>query len=247
MSLLVFSPARVSVSRIRARNRRIRTRAKREVERTQAEIAAEQRLREDIANVVTHGAGLLMAVAGVPVLIVLGALRGGALHITSFAVYGTTLLLVYLASTLYHAFREPKMRRIFRILDHAAIYLLIAGTYTPFMVISLSGVWGWSLLTLVWVLAALGCLAKILDIDRFTRYSTAFYLAMGWLVVVAIEPIIAGLSPAGLGWLMAGGVCYTGGVIFFLWESLPFNHAIWHLFVIAGSVCHYISILLYVW
>ncbi len=247
MSLLVFSPARPSVSRIAVRNRRIRTRARQRVKRDPAEVAAALRLREDIANVVTHGAGLLMAVAGVPVLIVLGALRGGALHTTSFAVYGTTLLLVYLSSTLYHAFKEPKMRRIFRILDHAAIYLLIAGTYTPFLLISLSGPWGWTLLVLVWTLAALGCTFKILSIKRFARYSTAFYLAMGWLIVVAIEPIIAAVPAAGLGWLVLGGLCYTGGVVFFLWEKLPFNHAIWHLFVIAGSVCHYVAILLYVW
>ncbi len=217
------------------------------MERTETETAAQQRLREDIANVVTHGAGLLMAVAGVPALIVLGALRGGAIHTASFAVYGTTLLLVYLSSTLYHAFQEPRMRRIFRILDHAAIYLLIAGTYTPFMLISLNGPWGWTLLALVWVLAALGCTFKILSMKRFARYSTAFYLAMGWLVVIAIEPIIEAVPAAGLGWLMIGGLCYTGGVVFFLWENLPYNHAIWHLFVIAGSVCHYIAILLYVW
>ncbi len=246
MSLLIFSPTRASVSRI-ARNRRIRTRARRGAVRTQEEVAAERRVREDIANVVTHGAGLLLAIAAVPVLIVLGALHGNALHITSFSIYGATLVLVYLSSTLYHAFQEPRMRRIFRILDHAAIYLMIAGTYTPFMIVSLNGPWGWTLLILVWTMAVLGCTAKILDVDRFTRYSTAFYLAMGWLVVIAIDPIIAAVPAAGLGWLMFGGFWYTSGVIFFLWESLPFNHSIWHLFVIAGSACHYIAILLYVW
>lgn len=247
MSLLAVSSDRVSVSRITARNRRIRTRARRAVVRTQAEVAAERRLREEIANVVTHGAGLLMAIAAVPVLVVLGALRGDALHVASFAVYGATLILVYLSSTLYHAFKEPKMRRVFRILDHAAIYLMIAGTYTPFMLISLNEPWGWTILALVWTLAAVGCAAKILEIEGFKKYSTAFYLAMGWLVVIALEPVLAAVPLAGLVWLAVGGVLYTGGVIFFLWETLPFNHAIWHLFVIAGSVCHYIAILLYVW
>ncbi len=206
-----------------------------------------QRLREEIANGVTHGIGLLLAVAAVPVLIVLGALRGNAVHVAGFTVYGSSLVLVYASSTLYHAFQQPRLKHVFRILDHAAIYLLIAGTYTPVTLLSMNGPWGWTLLTLVWALAVLGCVFKLFFVDRFEGFSTVLYLVMGWLVVLVIKPFLASVPTVPLLWLIAGGLCYTVGVVFFVWERLPYNHAVWHLFVIGGSACHYVAMLLYVW
>ena len=195
---------------------------------------------------VTHGVGLLMAVAAVPVLVVLGALRGTPVHVASFAIYGATLVLVYATSTAYHAAQRPRLKRLFRILDHAAIYLLIAGTYTPVTLISLRGPWGWTLLSLVWVLAVGGCLFKLFFVGRYPALSTTLYLVMGWLVVVAIGPVVESVPAVGLAWLLAGGLSYTVGVVFFTWERVPYNHAVWHLFVIAGSACHYVAMLLYV-
>lgn len=206
-----------------------------------------QRLREEIASGVTHGIGLLLAVAAVPVLIVLGAIRGDAVHIAGFTVYGSSLVLVYASSTLYHAFQQPRLKHIFRILDHAAIYLLIAGTYTPVTLLSLDGPPGWTLLGVVWTLAVVGCIFKLFFVDRFEGFSTVLYLVMGWLVVIVLEPFLASVPPDALGWLIAGGLSYTVGVIFFVWERLPYNHAVWHLFVIGGSACHYVAMLLYVW
>lgn len=222
-------------------------RSRRAVRRARAAMLVQRRqLREDIANVVTHGAGLLMAVAAVPVLVVLGALRGTPLHVTSFAVYGATLVLVYAASTAYHAARQPRLKRFFHFLDHAAIYLLIAGTYTPVTLISLQGPWGWTLLSFVWVLAVGGCIFKLFFVGRYPAFSTTLYLAMGWLVVIAIGPVVEAVPEVGVAWLVAGGLSYTFGVVFFAWERLPYNHAVWHLFVIAGSACHYVAMLLYV-
>ena len=215
--------------------------------RAQAALLIQQRrLREDIANVVTHGAGLLLSLAAVPVLIVLGALNGGALHAATFSVYGVSLVLVYATSTLYHAARKPHLKRLFRILDHAAIYLLIAGTYTPVTLISMNGPWGWTLLSLVWVLAVSGVIFKMFFVGQFKTFSTVLYLVMGWLIVVAIGPITESISTASLLWFIAGGLSYTLGVVFFVWERVPYSHAVWHLFVIAGSACHYVALLLYV-
>jgi hemolysin III len=233
--------------RIAVRNRLIRMRSHRAAREVRAAVAAQRRgLREDVANAATHGVGLLMAVAAVPVLIVLGALRGTPVHVVSFAVYGASLVLVYAASTLYHATRRPRLRHAFRILDHVAIYLLIAGTYTPVMLISVEGPWGWTLLSLVWVLAAGGCVFKVFFVGRFQRLSTTLYLVMGWLAVLAVGPLVEALPAVGLAWLVAGGLSYTFGVVFFAWERMPYNHAVWHLFVIAGSACHYVAMLLYV-
>lgn len=209
--------------------------------------ARRQRLREELASALTHGAGLLLAAVGAPVLIVLGALRGTSLHVASYAVYGGSLLACYATSTLYHAFRRPRLKHLFRILDHAAIYLLIAGTYTPFTLLHLERPWSVGLMAVVWGLALGGCVFKLFFVDRFEGFSTALYLAMGWLVVVAAKPLVASVPLPALLWLLAGGLLYTAGVVFFLWERLPYNHAIWHLFVIAGSACHYLAILLYAW
>jgi len=205
-----------------------------------------QRRGEEIANSITHGLGLALSLAGLVVLVVLAALRGTAWHIVSCAVYGATLVILYAASTLYHGLRGPRVKRVLKILDHSAIYLLIAGTYTPFTLITLRGAWGWSLFGVVWGLALLGILWKIWFVDRFTIVSTTVYLLMGWLAVIAAKPLLASLPTAAIAWILAGGLCYTAGVAFFAWKRLPYAHTVWHLFVVAGSVCHFLAVLLYV-
>lgn len=201
---------------------------------------------EELANAVTHGIGLALSVAGLVVLIVLAATRGTALHVVSCAIYGATLVLMYSASTLYHALRLPRAKRLFRIFDHAAIYLLIAGTYTPFTLVRVQGWPGWTLFAVVWGLAAAGVLFKSFHVERFPVISTLLYVAMGWLVVVAWKPVVAAIPPGGIAWLAAGGVAYTAGVIFFAAERIRFHHAIWHLFVLAGSICHFVAVMRYV-
>ncbi len=201
---------------------------------------------EEIANSLTHGVGAALSVAGLTALLVLAFLYGDGWRIASFSIYGSTLIILYLASTLYHSFQHPRAKKIFRIVDHISIYLLIAGTYTPFMLISLKGPWGWSLFGVIWGLALLGMISKIFFIQRFRRLSLALYILMGWLCIIALREMLLHIPPGGLAWLAAGGICYTVGVVFYVWHKLPYNHAIWHLFVMAGSMCHYFAILFYV-
>ena len=198
---------------------------------------------EEIANAITHGIGLLLSIAGFVVLLVLAALRGTAWHIVACSIYGATLICLYTASTLYHAVISPRVKRALRIFDHSAIYLLIAGTYTPFLLVSLRGPWGWSLFGVIWGLALVGVLFKFWFVERFAILSTVVYIAMGWLVVIAAKPVITHLSLTAIIWLLAGGLAYTGGVIFFAAKRIPYSHAIWHLFVLAGSICHYFAVL----
>jgi len=201
---------------------------------------------EEVANSITHGIGLVLSLAGLVVLIVLAVLHGNAWHIASCSVYGITLVVLYTASTLYHSARTPRRKHLLRIVDHVAIYLLIAGTYTPFTLINLRGSWGWTLFGLIWSLALLGILSKLCFAHRSTAASTVMYLIMGWLVIIAIKPIVTFIPLGGLVWIFAGGLFYTVGVLFFAWEKLPFNHTIWHLFVLGGSVCHYFAVMFYV-
>ena len=198
---------------------------------------------EEIANAITHGIGLLLSIAGFVVLLVLATLRGTAWHIVACSIYGATLICLYAASTLYHAVISPRVKRALRIFDHSAIYLLIAGTYTPFLLVSLRGPWGWSLFGVIWGLALAGVLFKFWFVERFAILSTAVYIAMGWLVVIAAKPVITHLRLTAIIWLLAGGLAYTGGVIFFAAKRIPYSHAIWHLFVLAGSICHYFAVL----
>ena len=200
-------------------------------------------LGEEIANSVTHGVALLASVAALPVLIVIAVLRRDPWQVVGGAIFGSTLILLYAASTLYHALPQPRAKRVFRVLDHSAIYLLIAGTYTPFALGALRGPWGWALLGAVWTLAALGITAKATLGFRFPRLSTAIYLLMGWLGVIAARPLLAEVGVAGVAWIIAGGLSYTLGVIFFAWERLRYGHMVWHLFVAAGSVCHFFAVL----
>lgn len=203
-------------------------------------------LGEEIAHSVTHGLGVLASIVGLCVLVVFAALHGGAVEIVASAVFGGTLILLYTASTLYHSIPLPATKSVLRVIDHASIYLLIAGTYTPFTLITLEGVWGWSLFGTVWGLAAVGVGFKLFTTGRFERLSLLVYIAMGWCGVVATQPLLDTLAPAGLWLLLAGGLAYTGGVVFYAMESLRYHHAIWHLFVLAGSVLHYFAVLLYV-
>jgi hemolysin III len=196
-------------------------------------------------NGVTHGVGFLLSIAGLVVLVVLAASRGGARHVVACSVYGATLIILYLASTLYHSVSAPRAKPVLRLIDHIAIYLLIAGTYTPFTLLTLRGSWGWSLFGVIWGLALLGSVLKILFIGRFPKVSVAVYLMMGWLVVVALKPLLASLPTGGFLLVMAGGAAYTVGLVFYAWESLPHHHAIWHVFVMLGSTFHFFAILLY--
>lgn len=200
---------------------------------------------EELASMITHALGATLSVATLVWMIIVS--QGDAWKITSAAIFGSSLFLLYMSSTLYHSFSGPRVKSVFQILDHSAIYLLIAGTYTPLTLVTLRGPWGWSLFGIVWAMAFGGILIKaLMKNNREHWLSTALYIAMGWLAVFAIKPIINTLPPAGLALLVAGGLSYTGGVVFFVWQKLKFNHAIWHLFVIGGSACHALSVGLYI-
>lgn len=202
--------------------------------------------KEELANTVTHGFGLCFSMIGFIFLMIAATQQGDFWSIFSCAVYGSTLVVLYAASTFYHAFQSERVKHILRIADHCAIYLLIAGTYTPFTLISLQGTLGWTIFGVVWGLAVIGMILKVLFFDRFELFSTLLYIAMGWLVLIAIEELVVSLSYEGLAWLIAGGISYSAGIIFYVKEQWRFSHAIWHLFVLGGSTCHYIAVFLYV-
>lgn len=198
---------------------------------------------EELANWLTHGFGLLLSVAGLVVAVVIAAHRGDAWAITSVAIYTTMLILLYTTSTLYHAIPSVRWKQVLRKFDHAAIFLLIAGTYTPFVLVNLRGPWGWSLFGVVWAIAIAGVGFKVFFAGRFVLWSSAAYVLMGWLVLVALKPLLAAIPESGFVLLAAGGLCYTLGVVFYLWRRLAYHHAVWHLFVMAGSACHYFAVL----
>ena len=201
---------------------------------------------EEVANSITHGIGLILSLAGLAVLVLLALSKEGFSHIVGCTVYGVTLVFVYAASTLYHSIQSPRIKNYFRQIDQIAIYLVIAGTYTPFTLISLRGFWGWTLLILVWCVALFAIAFKILFVDRYKAISMALYLVTGWMAIIAVKPIITAI-PAGCLALIAGGaVAYMTGLAFYAWDRIPFNHTIWHLFVILGSFFHYCAVLLYV-
>jgi hemolysin III len=197
---------------------------------------------EELANAFTHGMGALASVAVLSVLIVLATNGGTAWDVVGVSVFGASLVILYLASTLYHAARSPRVKARLKVFDHSAIYVLIAGTYTPFLIGALRGGWGWSLFGVIWGLALAGVIFKLFFTGRFRRLSTAIYVAMGWLIVIAGGPLVRELAPATLGWLLAGGIVYTTGTIFYHSRRLPYSHALWHLFVLAGSACHAVAV-----
>jgi hemolysin III len=200
---------------------------------------------EEIANWVTHGIGLLLSVAGLTLLIVFSSLRGDAWHVVSFTVFGLTLLTLYTVSTLYHSRRSARDKALFRKLDHAAIFLLIAGTYTPFLLTNLRGPWGWVLFGIIWGLCGAGAVFQLFVGERYRLVSTIAYLFLGWLIVVALKPMVAHVPAGGLWLLLAGGLCYTAGVVFYRWHRLRYHHAVWHTFVLGGSTCHLLAVLLF--
>jgi hemolysin III len=203
------------------------------------------RLGDILANAITHGMGAALAAAGAVYLIVLSA-HGTAWQVVGCALFAATLVLVYLCSTLYHSLVRTRARHVLQILDHSAIYLLIAGTYTPFTLVSLRGPVGWTLFAIVWALAVAGVIFKSLAVDRFAVASTVVYLFQGWFVVFAARPLIRAIGWHGMLWLGAGGVAYTLGIVFFALDRIPYFHAAWHVFVLAGSIAHYFAILFYV-
>ncbi|MED1865090.1 hemolysin III family protein [Fictibacillus nanhaiensis] len=196
--------------------------------------------REEIANAITHGLGVLLSVAVTSILLVFAVWKGTAVHIVSFAVFGGTMLTLYSASTLVHAFPKGRVKDLFEIMDHAAIYLFIAGTYTPIVLIVVGGALGWTLFGVVWGLAIFGVVFKVFFTKKFVVLSTLGYVAMGWLITFAFQDISANMPPEGIQLLVAGGIIYTLGSIFYVWRSFPFHHAVWHLFVLAGSVMHFL-------
>lgn len=211
--------------------------------------AAEPRLQslgEEIANSISHGVGAAAGIAALTVLVMTAAVGGDPWRIVATSVYGGSVVLLFLASTLYHALSHPRAKLVFQVFDHAAIFLLIAGTYTPFALVTIRGPWGWSLFGAVWGLAALGIVAESLWIGRYPRLSTAAYLVTGWVGVIAVVPLWNALPVAAWAWLIGGGLAYTLGVVFFVWERLPYHHTVWHLFVLAGATAHFCAILFHV-
>jgi hemolysin III len=209
--------------------------------------SSEYTLREELAHGISHGIGVGLAIVGLVFLLIAAIRYGNSWHIVSAAVYGSSLILLYLASTLYHLISNPKVKRIFQKLDHSMIYVLIAGTYTPLTLVTLRGGWGWTLFGLVWGMAVCGLVLEAVLPRRIGWLSLVLYLGMGWLVVIAGKPLLAALATGGLILLIAGGLFYSLGVIFYVWKKLSYNHAIWHLFVMAGSAAHFFAILFYVY
>lgn len=198
--------------------------------------------KEEIVNGITHGIGALLSVVALVVLIMVAGNHGDALHLVSFSIYGVTLVLLYLSSTLYHSFSGPRIKNLFARFDHVSIFLLIAGTYTPILLTSIGGVWGWSLFGVVWGLALVGAVIRSIYLHRFRKLMVAVYLLMGWMFVIAGKQVYLSLPSISLTFLILGGVAYSVGVIFYMWRRLPYSHGIWHLFVLAGSILHFFAI-----
>ncbi len=203
-------------------------------------------IAEEIAHSITHGVGLLLGIAAQVLLIVFAVRFATPIAVVAASIYGSTLVMLYGVSTLYHALPRGRAKRVFEVLDHSAIFLLIAGTYTPYMLVKMPTGWGWSIFGVVWGVAAVGIVLEAVFQGRGRKVQLALYLIMGWMIVVAIEPLLGSLPTGGLVLLGAGGAFYTLGVIFYQWHSLKYHHAVWHLFVLAGSACHVFSVLFYV-
>ncbi len=201
---------------------------------------------EEIANSITHGVGILLAISGLGVLTAFASVYGDRWHVVGCSIYAATMILLYSASTLYHSVQAPPAKRVLRIVDHSAIYLLIAGTYTPFTLVNLRGPWGWSFFAAAWGLAAFGIVMEVKSTKKKKAVGTVLYLAMGWIIVAAFRPLMASMGTGGLLLIILGGLAYTLGVVFYAWKRLPYGHAIWHGFVLTGSILHFFAILFYV-
>lgn len=206
----------------------------------------QRRPAEELANSITHGIGAVLSIGALGILTAFASLLGNAWHIVSCSIFGATLILLYTTSTLYHSIQTPQAKTVLRVLDHAAIFLLIAGTYTPFVLVNIRGPWGWSLFGVVWTIALLGVIFQVSLLRRWPVASVGLYVAMGFLIVFAIKPLLSTLTPKGLQLLIAGGLAYILGLVFYGWRRLPYHHAVWHLFVLAGSSLHFFTILFYV-
>ncbi len=202
---------------------------------------------EEIANAITHCIGILLGIAALSILVVFASLKGDPWKIVSFSLYGASLVILYTASTLYHSIKNIRLKQLFQILDHSSIFILIAGTYTPFVLVNMRGPWGWSLFGVIWGLALCGIIIKSAMGPGGDKFSTAVYLAMGWIIVIAFHKMISSIPFMGIVWIFIGGVCYSAGTIFFLLEKrIPYSHPLWHLFVLAGSITHFFGILFHV-
>ena len=208
--------------------------------------SADYPFKEELVNIITHGLGLLLSIPALVLLVFRASLYGTAWHLVSFCIYGCTLVLLYLASTTYHAARKPKIKDKLNIFDHSAIYLLIAGTYTPFLLVTLRGAWGWSLFGVVWGLAIVGIVMKFFFMSKYKVVSALAYVLMGWVIIVAIKPLINNLATPGLWWLFAGGLSYTIGAVLYTLKKIPYHHGIFHVFVLIGSITHWVSVFYYV-
>ena len=202
--------------------------------------------KEELLNVITHGFGLLLSIAALALLVVYASIYHTVWHIVSYAIYGASLVILYTASTVYHASKNPKIRLRLNVFDHSSIYVLIAGTYTPFLLVTLRGAWGWSMFGVIWGIALIGIILKLFYTGRFDKISTMAYVLMGWLMLVGIYPLVQNLALGGLIWLLAGGIFYTVGAVFYMQNRLTFNHAIFHVFVLLGSISHFISVFFYI-
>lgn len=197
---------------------------------------------EEIINSVTHGIGALLSIVALIILIMVAGKYGDIWHLVSFSIYGSTLILLYLSSTLYHSFTNPKMKQLFARFDHISIFLLIAGTYTPILLTSLRGVWGWTLFIIIWTMALAGAIIRSIYLHRFRNLMVAIYLVMGWMAILAAKQILEKMPSISITFLVLGGIAYSAGVVFYQWRKLPYSHGIWHLFVLAGSTLHFFAI-----
>lgn len=202
----------------------------------------EQSPSEEIVNAILHGIGAGLSIAALVVLIIFANIYGDTWHIVSFSIYGATLIILYLASTVYHSLPKGKWKNVLHVIDHSSIFLLIAGTYTPITLTAMRGPWGWSIFGVVWGIAFLGIILKVFWMDKLKFLSVGLYVIMGWIIVIAIKPLLNSLETISLIFLLAGGILYTVGIIFYIWRRLKYSHGIWHLFVLAGSICHFFTV-----
>lgn len=210
-----------------------------------AHLERKQTVKEELANSLTHGFGLVLALIGLVNLVVQATLHGSTKSLVSVNIFAGSVIFLYAASTVYHAVVHPKLKHICRVVDHATIYILIAGTYTPVVLMVLPPAWGWTLFGIIWGLALFGLVFKLFFTGKWDKLSTAVYIGMGWLAIVAIKPMWDHMEGGGLALMFAGGLFYTAGIIFYRWEKLPYHHTIWHVFVLGGTICHYFMIALY--
>ncbi|MCM3116834.1 hemolysin III family protein [Neobacillus sp. MER 74] len=202
--------------------------------------------KEELANSITHGIGVMLSIAALIILIIYASLYGNVWHIVSFTIFGVTMFILYMSSTLLHSFPEGKVKDLFEIFDHSSIYFFIAGTYTPFLLIVIKGALGWTLFGVVWGLAIAGTVFKCFFVKKYLFTSTLLYVVMGWLIVFAWKPLVNNLSPQGMTYLIIGGALYTLGAIFYVWRGFKYHHAVWHVFVLAASAAHFFCVLFYV-